>query len=90
MFCLITYISILSINYEFIFVAFDENSDVKHIFFIAETKGTLESFELRPIENAKIECAKKIFNEISTENVVYHNVTSYQNLLEIMPTINKK
>lgn len=57
---------------------------VKHIFFIAETKGTMESLNLRPIEQAKISCAKKLFNEISTEDVVYHDVDSYQHLLDIM------
>lgn len=63
---------------------------VKHIFFIAETKGTMESLQLRPIEKAKISCARKLFNEISTDNVVYHDVDSYQSLLNIMPTIEKK
>lgn len=60
---------------------------VKHIYFIAETKGTMESLELRPIEKAKISCARKLFNEISTENVVYHDVDSYQSLLNIMNSI---
>jgi len=50
---------------------------VKHIFFIAETKGTMDSLNLRPIEQAKIGCAKKLFNEVSTEDVVYHEVDSY-------------
>ena len=62
---------------------------VKHIFFIAETKGTMESLQLRPIEKAKISCARKLFNQISTEDVVYHDVDSYQSLLNIMPTIEK-
>ncbi len=57
---------------------------VKHIFFIAETKGTMESLNLRPIEQAKISCAKKLFNEMSTSHVKYHDVDSYQNLLEVM------
>ena len=57
---------------------------VKHIFFIAETKGTMDSLDIRPIEKAKISCARKLFNEISTDNVVYHDVDSYQNLLNIM------
>ncbi|MBB2182780.1 DEAD/DEAH box helicase family protein [Lachnospiraceae bacterium MD1] len=70
-------------------IAFNAGS-VKHIFFIAETKGTMESLQLRPIEKAKISCARKLFNEISTENVVYHDVDSYQSLLNIMPTIEKK
>jgi type III restriction enzyme len=60
---------------------------VKHIFFIAETKGTVDSLELRPIEQAKISCAKKLFNEISTGGVKYHDVDSYQNLLNIMQTV---
>lgn len=64
-------------------IAFNEGT-VKHIFFIAETKGTMESLQLREIEKAKISCARKLFNEISTENVVYHDVDSYQNLLNVM------
>ena len=64
-------------------VAFNEGS-VKHIYFIAETKGTMESLNLRPIEQAKISCAKKLFNEISTSNVKYHDVDSYHSLLTIM------
>ena len=67
-------------------IAFYEGT-VKHIFFIAETKGTMESLELRPIEQAKISCAKKLFNEMSTSNVVYHDVDSYQSLLSIMSSI---
>jgi type III restriction enzyme len=70
-------------------IAFNAGT-VKHIFFIAETKGTMESLQLRPIEKAKISCARKLFNEISTDNVVYHDVDSYQSLLNIMPTIEKK
>ncbi len=64
-------------------IAFYEGK-VKHIFFVAETKGTMESLELRPIEQAKISCAKKLFNEISTSKVKYHDVDSYQGLLNIM------
>ena len=60
---------------------------VKHIFFIAETKGTMDSLELRPIEQAKISCAKKLFNEISTAGVKYHDVDSYQSLLTVMETL---
>lgn len=70
-------------------IAFNEGT-VKHIFFIAETKGTMESLQLKPIEKAKISCARKLFNEISTDNVVYHDVDSYQSLLNIMPSIVKK
>lgn len=68
-------------------IAFYEGK-VKHIFFVAETKGTMESLELRPIEQAKISCAKKLFNEMSTSNVRYHDVDSYQKLLEVMEYMN--
>ncbi len=57
---------------------------MKHIFFIAETKGTMDSLQLRPIEQAKISCAKKLFNEISTSKVKYYDVDSYQHLLDVM------
>lgn len=66
---------------------------VKHIFFIAETKGSMKSTKFGEmtrtdeIEKAKISCAKKLFNEISTSGVKYHDVTSYQNLLEVMETL---
>lgn len=64
-------------------IAFNEGS-VKHIYFIAETKGTMESLQLRPIEQAKISCAKKLFNDLSSSRVKYHDVDSYENLLTIV------
>ena len=64
-------------------IAFYEGT-VKHIFFVAQTKGTMESLNLRPIEQAKISCAKKLFNEMSNSQVRYHDVDSYQSLLDIM------
>lgn len=67
-------------------IAFYEGT-VKHIFFIAETKGTMDSLNLKPIEQAKISCAKKLFNEMSTSNVKYHDVDSYQNLLNVMKSL---
>ena len=44
-------------------IAFNEGV-VKHIFFIAETKGTMETLNLKPIEQAKIACAKKLFSNL--------------------------
>ena len=64
-------------------IAFNKGM-VKHIFFIAETKGTMESLKLKPIEQAKIKCAKKLFASLSDDDVVYHEVDSYQSLLDIM------
>ncbi|MFR1709779.1 MAG: type III restriction-modification system endonuclease [Clostridium sp.] len=67
-------------------IAFYEGT-VKHIYFVAETKGTMETLNLRPIEQAKISCAKKLLNEMSTSNVKYHDVDSYQSLLDIMKSL---
>ena len=67
-------------------IAFYEGT-VKHIYFIAETKGTMNSLNIKPIEQAKIDCAKKLFNELSTSHVKYHNVDSYQTLLAVMNTL---
>lgn len=57
---------------------------VKHIFFVAETKGTMETLNLKPVEKAKIDCAKKLFQKLSSVDVVYHEVDSYQHLLDVM------
>ena len=67
-------------------IAFYEGT-VKHIFFVAETKGSMSSLELRPIEKAKIDCAKKLFNGMSTSKVRYHEADSYQKLLEVMESM---
>lgn len=64
-------------------IAFKEGA-VKHVYFIAETKGSLDSMELRNIEKAKIDCAKSLFNNISTDNLRYDHVTDYQSLLNIV------
>ena len=63
-------------------IAFNDNMGVKHIFFVAETKGSLESMDLKGAEKAKIECAKRLFNSVSTSQVRYHEVTDYQNMLD--------
>ena len=68
-------------------IAFNDNMGIKHIFFIAETKGSMDSMQLKSVEKAKIDCAKKLFNEISTSNVRYHEVSSYDKLLEVMKSI---
>ncbi len=60
---------------------------VKYIYFIAETKGTMETLNLKPIEKAKIDCAKKLFQKLSGNDVVYDSVDSYQHLLDIMGSL---
>lgn len=67
-------------------IAFNKGT-VKHIYFIAETKGSMDSMQLKPIEKAKIECAEKLFNDVSSSNVRYHKVDSYETLLNIMKDI---
>ena len=62
-------------------IAFYEGT-VKHIYFVAETKGSMRSMELRLIEESKIHCAREHFKAISGNNVVYDVVDSYQALLE--------
>ena len=65
-------------------IAFNDNMGVKHVFFIAETKGSMDSMQLKGVEKAKIDCAKKLFNNVSTSNVRYGCVDSYGSLLEMM------
>ena len=64
-------------------IAFNEGT-VKHIYFVAETKGSLETMQLRGVEKAKIECAKTLFNKMSTSAVRYECVDNYTNLLNKM------
>lgn len=61
-------------------IAFYEET-VKHIYFVAETKGSMSSMQLRKIEESKIHCAREHFKAISNGNVVYDVVSSYQELL---------
>lgn len=62
-------------------IAFYEGK-VKHIYFVAETKGSMRSMQLRLIEESKIHCAREHFKAISNGNVVYDVVDSYKSLLE--------
>ncbi len=62
-------------------IAFKEGS-VKHVYFVAETKGSLDSAEFRGIERAKIECADKLFNKMSSSKVKYQATTTYSELIK--------
>lgn len=66
---------------------------VKHVYFVAETKGSLSSMELREIEKTKIECARKFFDalndkinnrQLNPDKVKYEVVNSYDKLMEIV------
>lgn len=62
-------------------IAFYEGT-VKHIYIVAETKGSMSSMQLRLIEESKIHCAREHFKAISSGNVVYDVVDSYKSLLD--------
>ena len=62
-------------------IAFYEGK-VKHIYFVAETKGSMQSMQLRDIEKAKIHCAREHFKAISSGDVVYDVIDGYQALLD--------
>lgn len=64
-------------------IAFYEGK-VKHIYFVAETKGDMSSMELREIEKAKAHCAREHFRAISGENIKYDVVSSYDKLWELV------
>lgn len=71
-------------------ISFKEGT-VKHVYFVAETKGSMSSMKLRPIENTKIQCAHKFFEEINRkfapENVKYDVVNSFETLMDLVGRI---
>ncbi len=63
-------------------IAFKEGA-VQHVYFIAETKGTLDSLQLKPIEQAKIRCAEKLFNNLPANiNIHYAAINSFDALMK--------
>ncbi|MDR3320723.1 MAG: hypothetical protein LBS77_07490 [Desulfovibrio sp.] len=71
-------------------IAFHDGK-VKHIYFVAETKGSLSTLDLLKIEAAKIECAREHFKAISTGSVVYDVIDSYRTLMDrIMQSIGSR
>lgn len=69
-------------------IAFTEGS-VKHVYFVAETKGSLSTLQLKGMEETKIECARKFFaslNEKNGEDVTYDVVTDYTGLMQLVTT----
>lgn len=64
-------------------ISFAEGS-VKHIYFIAETKGSMSSLQLKEIENVKIDCARKFFARITSEQVKYDVVNNYEKLMQVV------
>lgn len=58
--------------------------DIKHIYFVAETKGSMDSLQLREIEKSKIHCAREHFKAISSDSVRYDVVDSYESLMNLV------
>ena len=69
-------------------IVFD-NKDIKYIYFIAETKGSMQSAQLKGAEKGKIECARKHFQSISGDSVKYGVVDSYEHLIDLVTGVNK-
>ena len=61
-----------------------DNKDMKYIYFIAETKGSMQSAQLKGIEKGKIECARKHFQSICNGSVKYDVVDSYEHLIDLV------
>lgn len=68
-------------------ISFKEGA-VKHVYFVAETKGSMSSMDLREIEKTKIKCARKFFDDINKkfapEQVKYDVVDSFGKLMELV------
>ena len=64
-------------------IAFYEGK-VKYIYFVAETKGSMDSMQLKGAEKAKIDCAKRLFSMINDGEVHYDVVDTYQHLMDIV------
>lgn len=64
-------------------IAFHEGS-VKHIYFVAETKGSNDTMELRGVEDAKLTCARAHFAAISNSSITYDVVSSFGELIDMV------
>ncbi len=68
-------------------ISFKKGS-LKYIYFVAETKGSMSSMELREIEKTKIECARKFFDAInqgiSADTVKYDVINNYGRLMDVV------
>jgi len=62
----------------------DDTTKIKHVYFVAETKGSMSTLQLKGVENAKIECARKFFNSLDKTDVKYDVVTDYSELMDLV------
>lgn len=69
-------------------IAFNDNCGIKHIYFVAETKGSMEIMELRSIEERKTKCVRQLFNNFRIAGKArYEVVNSYSQQLDVMKAI---
>jgi len=68
-------------------IAFQEGC-VKHVYFVAETKGSMSTMQLKKIEQLKIDCARRFFDDLNQQiaprNVHYDVVDSYEKLMDLV------
>jgi type III restriction enzyme len=61
---------------------------IKHLYFVAETKSDQPSMKMRELEQTKIKCAQKFFDEIgrriNEDKVKYDVVTNYSDLMALV------
>lgn len=71
-------------------IAFKEGG-IKHLYFVAETKSDQPSMKMRELEQTKIKCARKFFDEIgrriNEDRVKYDVVTSYSDLIALVRNV---
>src|SRR5690606_11663723 len=69
-------------------IAFRDDTNIKHVYFVAETKGSMSTLQLKGVENAKIECARRFFESLNgktgTDGVKYDVVTEYSELMQLV------
>lgn len=65
-------------------IVFKEGPDIKHVYFVAETKGSLQESQLRESERSKIECARRHFATIADSSITYDVVRNYNDLRNII------
>ena len=64
-------------------IAFNEGM-VKHVYFVAETKGSMKTMSLKGVEDSKIRCVKKLFSQLGAGEVRYDFVDSFEELLKLV------
>ena len=62
-------------------IVIDKDTE-RHVYFVAETKGSDSDQDLREIERLKIHCAERHFQAIGEKKVIFKKVATYASLRE--------